>query len=1022
MVVQSWIQKHFVMWRCAESAKSLIDAEQLSSVTTDEGILADTHPTAVTSGRPMRISRYLTRASRSAATVLTCLLLGVTMIAASQISEQSSAAVGTAVDENWRGHYDLLVTAPGGLTEAAEETDGLVEQNFSTLIAEESISESQLDEVSALADVEVAAPLAFIGQFANPTYEAPVGVGVEEWRSDDFFAYPRAFEGTVTISYDDGMGMSQLARHPDGHFMITGVLEDDVQFLDTAADANAADELTEGSLEHPSMHVIDVPESERCECLALESIDLELENFDLPTDEIRPQPLVPLDPGMSPDDAQDQLDQGSAAVYASYEVVPELHSNMVAVDPEAERALLGTDGRFYDDLVEFEELQQQIEPGPCEGSIDDDRPEGECLADLIDSDQYPQIHQLAFEGNPREDSYTGDTDSAPIIPIVYSETEYPEMSAEANFPELATFEDLDFAEATSYEFYQDVLDGERPDSPTTQTVNVTDHLVPFVYEFDVAFGLGDFPAPDVPTQAEPAQTSSTLPGRAVRSEPGSELLSSAPDGTQTALVNEPQGRYFLDTQMTSSEQRYRPWNVSYEISAPEGALLTPVGSYAPGFTGAADDASYVPLGLYADPEAEIVEPGQDQGAPLPPSFSGRGALLTSPGVITTMDGYEQYRGEISADVIRVRVAGVDGYSPESLSHIEAVAEQIMDLGLDVQIVAGSSLAPVGIYLPEFHEDGSDLGWVVEEWTSLGAAVQAEEAQMTASWALLITALAGVTLLACAVYMSGTRPRRREASMLTSLGWTRQQVRRWFLTEDLPVLLVVGAAAVTAVALSSSQAAQIAAVAAAFAFLVTLLSGIVVVTAPGPPARTSSQGSAQPAGGPVTIGRRLAWSSPGAVVMTALALLVLSTTAVTFALVILTARTQAGVSRIAGLVNAEVLLPQAVLAAGAITAGVVMFTMAIRQTLRQAQRQHHMLLTTGWSLSALASSIRAQLLTSLAPGAVLALLVGTAAAFLLEHTAPVMLSVVVIGAPALASAAVLGWTWKYTRAQMPQPAG
>ncbi|WP_157983967.1 hypothetical protein [Nesterenkonia muleiensis] len=964
----------------------------------------------------MRISRYWSRASRSVAVVLTCLLLGVTMIAASQISEQSSAAVGVAVDENWRGHYDLLVTAPGGLTEAAEETDELIEQNFSALVADESITASQLEAVSALEQVEVAAPLAFIGQFANPAYEAPVGVGIGDWSHDDFFAYPRAFEGTITVSYDDGMGMSQLAQHPDGHFMITGIAAEEVVFVDTGAESDSPEALSEGTFEHPSMHVIDVPESERCECLALVDTDLDLQGFDLPEDEIRPQTIIPLEPEMGPEDAQNRAEEGSAAVYATYEVVPELHSNMVAVDPEAERALLGEDGSFYDALIEFETLQQWAEPGPCEGEPDDDRPVGECLADLIDGEQYPQIHQLAFEGNPRTNPSTGVTDFAPIIPIVYSETEYPEMTAEASFPELATFEDLDYEEATSFEFYQEVLQGERPESPATQNVDVTDHLVPFVYEFDVAFGLGEYPPPDVPSTAEAAQTSSTLPGRAVRSTPDPELLSGAPEGIETALINEPQGRYFLDADMTSSEQRYRPWNISYDISAPEGALLTPVGSYAPGFAGAAEDASYVPLGMYADAEAEIVEPGQNQGAPLPPSFSGRGAVLTSPGVITTMNGYEQYRGEIAADVIRVRVAGIDGYSPQSLSHIEDVAGQIMDLGLDVQVVAGSSLAPVAVYLPEFHEDESDLGWVVEEWTSLGAAVQVEEAQMTASWMLLVIALAGVTLLACAVYFSGIKPRRREAMMLISLGWTRSRVRRWFLAEDIPVLLVVGAAAASAIAISTSQTAQIAAAAATLALVFTVLSGLVMVTAPGSQTRSRAQGSAQPAGGPATIGRRLAWSSPGAVVMTALALLVLSTTAVTFALVILTARSEAGVSRIAGIVNAEVLLPQTVLTVGAITAGVVMFTMAIRQTLRQAQKQHRMLLTTGWALTALATSIRAQLLTSLAPGAILALVAGAGALMMIGPSSPALLVTVVLGVPALAIAVVLGWTRQYTWAQ------
>ncbi len=976
------------------------------------------------------LSRYANRVTRTIAVLLTCLLLGVTMIAASQISEHSETVVGTAVDENWRGHYDLLVTAEGGLSEAAEETDGLIEQNFSTIRAGESISEDQLTAVAEMAEVEVSAPLAFVGQFANPSYSVPVGVSVDEdWSTSEFFSTPRAFEGTITTYYHDELGRHQLGQRPDGHFMITGIGDEEIvlQWWDDEQGTGISERHSRTA---PGIQVIDVPESELCECLALVPVHSLTEDEGAQVgslvNEGHTTTYLALE---DPADLEQALAAvpGPATVYTTYEVVPELHSNMVAVDPVAERALLGQSGAFLDSLIEFEQLQETLGDGPCQGNPADERAPGECLADLVDPEQYEQIHTRVFHGNSAQEGTSLEYDDAgnavgapggPIIPIIYSETEYPEMTAEASFPELAAFEGLSYEEATSFQFYQQVLQGERPPEPAVQEVNLTEELTPFVYEgFDITFGLGDWDAPEVSGSADSsAGTSTSLPGRADRSRPSPEQQAQAPDGVQTALVNEPQGRYFLDTAMTSSEQRYRPWSANYNMNPPSGALLAPVGSYTPGLEGASDEASYVPLGMYAEAEAEIAQPGDFQGMPLPPSFSGRGALLSSPGVITTMRGFEQYRGEVEADVLRVRVADVERYSAENLGYIKDVAEQIRELGLDVQVVAGSSLAPVAIYLPEFHEDSTDLGWTIEEWTSLGAAVQAEEAQMSASWLLLVVALAGVTVLACAVQLAGTRPRRREAAMLISLGWTRNRVRRWFLAEDLPAVLLVGAAAAAAVALSTSAAARLGGLAASAAFFVAVLAGVVAAASPASQHRRLSQGSAQPATKPAVIGRRLAWSSPGSVAMTALALLVLVTTAVTFVLVIVTARSQAGVTRIAGLVNAEVLLPQTVLAAGAVTAGVVMFVMAIRQTLRQARKQHRMLLTTGWPLACLASSIRAQLLTALAPGAVLAVLVSAAAIAALDHDAPALLAGVVLGVPAAAAVLALAWSHRYVSRQ------
>lgn len=953
------------------------------------------------------IARYLRRLARSHAVLLTCLLLGVSMVAASQISEHSSEAVRATVSENWRGDYDLLVAPPGGLTEAAAETGGLIEQNFASLAADSHISEADLEQVAQVSGVEVAAPLAFIGQFASPALEVPVGAVVEDWQNSEFFEHVRIFTGSISTFYDDGMQLQHLLSSPPETLFLTGLEEIEVpQSLIDSGQYSEEDVPVDGP---PEMLMFDIA-LHQCE-------DCEQDTWS----EAQVERSVDADE--------------TAVVYETFEVVPELYSTMVAIDPTAERDLLGDAGVFLDSLIEFEQVRSNVGEGPCDGEPTEDRQYGECLADLIDPDRFQHIHERAFYGNTEEPAIDGESSDGPrpeageqlgpVIPIIYSDAEYPELFAEAAFPQRAVFEDTEREEVFGDDRFQEAL-YEDPSDYEAEVIDLSENLVPFIPQLDLSFGLDGADAPQRSQAAETTQIAPDwTPGRVERSEPDPGLLHTAPDGVEVQLVNEPQGYHALDAELTSREARYRPWerNPVDTPRPPEGTLLAPVDSYTPGEVLDEDTASYVPLGLYAEAESTIVEPGEHQGRNLPPSFSGRGALMNSPGALTTLDAYSSYHDELQADVIRVRAEGVDDYSAENLSTIEDLALQIEDLGLDVRVVAGSSLAPVGVYLPEFYDDGTDLGWTVEEWTSLGAALQTEQAQTTASWILLMVSLAGVTLLACAVQLTAIRPRRAEAALLTSMGWTRSRIRRWFLTEDLPALVLVAAATAVALLLAASPVAQATTAVAGPAFLVAVCLVAVAATPKRPPRprRSDATGPALPARSPTTIGRRLARASRLATTLSGLALVVLVTTALTFVTVILTSRDQAGPTRIANLVNAEVLLPQTILAAGALTAGTIMFVMGIRRTLHQAADQHHMLLTLGWGRKHLSSCIRAQLLSSLLPGVVISGLIGVIALTTLNINALGAPIAVIIGIPALGVTIALTWSARHAHRSSPEHA-
>jgi len=94
-----------------------------------------------------------------------------------------------------------------------------------------------------------------------------------------------------------------------------------------------------------------------------------------------------------------------------------------------------------------------------------------------------------------------------------------------------------------------------------------------------------------------------------------------------------------------------------------------------------------------------------------------------PLALTNIASARFFRGDNCIDAIRVRVAGIDRYSPENVKKVEAVAAAIIKAtGLHVDIVAGSSPQNVLVYIPG-SPDGkvAPLGYVEEQWTTLGAA-------------------------------------------------------------------------------------------------------------------------------------------------------------------------------------------------------------------------------------------------------------------------------------------------------------
>jgi len=168
-----------------------------------------------------------------------------------------------------------------------------------------------------------------------------------------------------------------------------------------------------------------------------------------------------------------------------------------------------------------------------------------------------------------------------------------------------------------------------------------------------------------------------------------------------------------------------------------------------------------------------------------------------PLALTNIASARFFRGDNCIDAIRVRVAGIDRYSPENVKKVEAVAAAIIKAtGLHVDIVAGSSPQNVLVYIPG-SPDGkvAPLGYVEEQWTTLGAAANISSGIDSASVLMLgATGLAGLLYLISQSLLS-TLSRRRELALLQAVGWRRRDVGGLVVGEAAILGLLGGLAAV-----------------------------------------------------------------------------------------------------------------------------------------------------------------------------------------------------------------------------------
>ena len=183
--------------------------------------------------------------------------------------------------------------------------------------------------------------------------------------------------------------------------------------------------------------------------------------------------------------------------------------------------------------------------------------------------------------------------------------------------------------------------------------------------------------------------------------------------------------------------------------------------------------TYVPLETYFPPQVTLRYDAAGQSVEpktLSPTLNPAGYIQQPPLLLTTLEAAQAIKGDNCISAVRVRVAGIEAYTPEAQNKIEAVAAEIIRLtGLDVDIVVGSSPRRLLVYLPGMGNI-SPVGYVEEFWIQKGVTLNISQ-KIEQGNVILFTAM----LVVCALYvlntsLASTLGRVNEFGLLKSLGW------------------------------------------------------------------------------------------------------------------------------------------------------------------------------------------------------------------------------------------------------------
>lgn len=169
---------------------------------------------------------------------LATVLAAAIAIAAGGVSEAARVEVTSQVDAHWRGAYDILVR-PRQAHLDLETTGGLVEPNFLGFTGSGGITLDQLAGIRALPDVELAAPVAYIGMLETSPVAPTIQVSTQ-------FDRTTLYRAMLSVTTSDGLDARLVRRRTLRVVLGSGPSPDrPVAVTDGGGDAGGA----EGALE-----------------------------------------------------------------------------------------------------------------------------------------------------------------------------------------------------------------------------------------------------------------------------------------------------------------------------------------------------------------------------------------------------------------------------------------------------------------------------------------------------------------------------------------------------------------------------------------------------------------------------------------------------------------------------------------------------------------------------------------------------------------------------------------------------
>jgi len=941
---------------------------------------------------PAPVPGPLRRVLRDRIRVAAVALLAVAAVAVAGIQGGAAAALRASLDADWRGVYDILVVPAS----ANAPIDGMLPPN-SLGSGTSGIGVELLEQVRGIEGVEIAAPLGEIVapglKALSPTVAIPRGIAGAG-------TVPQAFRVSAVYTTDDGLGERVVGSTS------TTVVVDESSATRPRPECRIPESTVFNSLPLDPARYPHLARALFCRDGDLDGVAQRYPGgwgFQPATDELL---MLTLDPSA----------QGATRI--------------TLVDPVAEKALLGDAGAFLDPLIAL---------GPT-GALSSDDVAGWARADtgrfgpaylddrstLLGLDIIYGQAGLADAralyreaGRDFDEEMSARLDGVGYLPLLVTDAPAAALSVKVTVTALGAAPYIGEPGGVSWPY----AEPSAPAAPTgeplgTVVVDISDALNPLVdghariawpgAELDTVDALPQFRSLAVNGVARPVD------GRYAHDASGIALAASGYRAPLEPYWTDPGEPFSFDIDPTAvgAEAVYLDLEQRGERAEGIGTVAVPVGTFPRDGIVTTDAVDYVPLGAYT-PVDTVVSGGAHEGVRMRPSVSGIGLVSPATIAIGSLDSAASWGDAAPISAIRVRVAGIDGYTPEAQRAVLEVAERIQGLGLRAVVVAGSSPAPVTVRVDGYafgtdDPDGAQavgvLGAISQNWSELGAAARAELAISSSTVVIALIGVGAALLLLGAAQFAGLPRRREESATMRALGFSRSRIARWHAAEEAPGLLVIVATAGTAALLVQSTLTGALLLAVVVATLALVGAAVVAGSRPEPSRALGRRRSGRMGARTVRgFGARQALLHPVTSLTQFVAVVIVGAAAAGLASLVLRGRAEAGESLLAGALGDQQLLPQLALGAVSLSAGIVLAVLSRRQELLRRADQWSALRTTGWTSRQIARAQRIESAAILLPAAaVTAALVAIGAPLLALPSPALLVAASAVGASAAAT--------------------